>query len=168
MKLYYYLFAFIALTMYSCSSDEEKDQLIGTWQLKEIKTSACENDEGNVDVVLDNNGCLSEKGITACILFSFTFNDDETLELNVSVEIPGLEGLGLEELDLEDAGIVIGELSETSSDATWMNIDGNTIRICDDSECQDINYVLSNDRLTLTMPQEDGDSCQTLLILIKQ
>lgn len=154
--------------MNSCSSDEEKDQVIGTWQLKEIKTSACEDPENNVDVVLDNDGCLSENGITACILFLFTFNDDETLELNASVEIPGLEDLGLEELELEDAGIEFGELSDISTDATWMNVDGNTIRICDDSECQDINFILSNDRLTLTSPPEEDDSCQTLLIFIKQ
>lgn len=161
MKTNLLLLVFAMLFVVSCGDDGDSNSLVGTWQLKSISASGCDNTEDNISLILDGDGCVEQDGITLCLLQLFTFRENGSLGIDVSLEVPGFEDLGFTIDDLELDGLA------ADGEATWSEISGSVIEICDSDGCENINYTLSGDRLTLTGADPDEPNCVSTLVYEK-
>jgi len=164
MKTNLLLLVFATLLVIGCGDNDEADPLIGTWQLKSISATGCDVTEDNISIVLDDDGCLEQDGITLCILQLFTFRDNGNLDINVSFEVPGFD---LEELGFTIDDIDIDGLGMDGEATTWSMVSDSVIEICDSDGCNDVMYRISGDSLTLTGADPDEPNCVSTLVYEK-
>ncbi len=168
MKYAYLLLTASLFMLFACGEDEIAP-FVGTWQLSEIATTDCDVVGDNFSLELDEDGCTDTGILTLCLNQLVAFSADGTVSGSISTDFGGLEDLGF---GLEDFGFDFDELfQEFELDGTYMNIEdpndsnANIIRICDDNQdCNDINYSIVGDQLTLENFIVDGNDCSFRLV----
>lgn len=153
----------LTVLLFSCGGDDD-DPAVGTWQLSSIVTTGCSDPTENVSLQLDDDGCITEQGVTICLLQTLDFNDNGTLDFGFSIDIPGSEELGI---DADDLGLEFGGITGDGDGAgTWRNISGTVIEICSDGECNQVDFSINGNAMTLS-DIDDGDGCLSTLIYTK-
>jgi hypothetical protein len=165
---YSYLLLLSALVSLLACSENEIQPFVGTWQLSEISAINCQIIDDNFSLILDEDGCTNTGIVGICLNQLISLSADGTISGNFSSEIEGLDGLGI---DLEDLGFDFDDIfEELSLNGSYMNLEdpndpnANIFRICDDSDCNDINYSIIGDQLTLENFIMDGNDCAFRLV----
>ncbi len=136
-KLFYLLFLFSLSLVFSCGSDD--DSIEGTYKIISFMTAGCDDPEENFNFDFSaNDGCSTVLGQEVCGDGTMTLSASGTFVFEITVT-------------------VIGQSFTQSGNGSY-TIDGNTITICDGSECETTTFTLGSGVITLKFTDSD-DSC---------
>lgn len=136
------LFLALGLVMTFASCDKEdivadnSAKLVGTWNIATIASTGCTDDDENGTQTF---ACEDLLGIEVCTEMTIVFAAAGTLTYAVSASADG---------------VVVDSDSGTG---TWEIIDATRMTLCQDGDCDDATYTLTDTRMTVTSTDaEDG------------
>ncbi len=136
------LFIFCLSVLFSsCSKDS--DDIVGTYKIVSLKTERCNDPEDNFAPNLDKNGCALIDAIQVCIEGTFSFTANGTFSSNMKIS----------------AGTLF---SQTITASGTYTLENGKLTICDQDGCEISDAKLSKNKLTITVPDDDG--CVTTLV----
>lgn len=135
MKITNFLFLItILLFTSSCSKEDLADTVVGTWKLKSIETSNCNDPDENIaPISADEEGCINILGSSACT--EFVFAAGGALTINT---------------------IIDGD-AESFTGTYTVDEDKETISICESGDCRGASIT---DDVLLISYVEDGCTVQ--------
>lgn len=136
-KLFFSVIA-IAITLSSCSSDDETS-IVGVYQISSLSQDCI----GTVDDFDLTDGDNSISGITLTMSGTMSFNPNGSYNLSLTIEVP-----------------LLGT-SDTISDSGTYTLEGNSLTTCSNSSTCETN-IISPTSNTLTISGSDG-SCDLLI-----
>ena len=116
----------------ACSSDD--DDITGTYTITSYGLSGCNDPSLNFSLnTSSNNGCSTFQGEEICVSGSIVINTDNTYSISLNVSLGGF--------------------NDNQSATGTYTLSGNSISLCEGSECFDAN--ISGNSLTITVPEEE-------------
>lgn len=133
-RSYFYLFCFSVATLLftSCGSD---DDITGTYKIISYSLNSCDDSSENFTLdVSSDDGCSTLLGEEVCGNGTVVLNEGGTFSVSFTFTIAGS--------------------SETIEGTGAYTLDGNTLTICDGTDC--VDGTVDGKRLTISLPEDDG------------
>lgn len=136
--LFSLIFSFL-MTFSACSEDDT--DITGVYKIQSFGTSECDDPLNNFTLDLSgSDGCDSVLGIEVCGEGTLTLNADNTYALTLSLSFDGD--------------------SDTLTEVGEYSIEGNTITICEDGNCETSSFDASSGRISISF--DDGTCLLTI------
>jgi hypothetical protein len=154
------LFAFAAMTFFSCEDDTVIDPveansalMTGSWQADSFSQTNCNEPDGNIAYTFGDNGQYCEDFVIAevCVNIDFTFSSTGVLAAIINAESNSL--------------LVPSETTNLAG--TWEILDETTMTVCLDGSCSTGIYTVTSNKMTYSGNDVDT-GCDVSLLATKQ